>query len=74
MPRGMLNPRAKDLVAWALDVPVEEAQEMIAYAARALRIPELTLRRRILDRKIGPRMVRRLAEIAGWQRRKEERP
>ncbi len=74
MPRGMLNPRAKDLVARALDVHPEEARQMITYAARMLRVSEDAMRKKILSRKIGPRMVRRLAEIAGWQLRKEERP
>ena len=74
MSRGMLNPRAKDLVAWALDMHPEEAREMIACAAQTLRVSEEVLRKRILSRKIGPRMVRRLAEIAGWRPGEEERP
>lgn len=68
---GLLQPYARRIVAEALDVSLKEAGAMIAVAARVVGVAERTMRRRVLDGRISPKMVRRLAEIGGWRSKRE---
>ena len=68
---GLLQPYARRIVAEALDVSLKEAGAMIAVAARVVGVAERTMRRRVLDGRISPKMVRRLAEAGGWRSKTE---
>ena len=68
---GLLQPYARRIVAEALDVSLKEAGAMIAVAARVVGVSERTMRRRVLDGRISPKMVRRLAEAGGWRSKTE---